>query len=68
MPPRDGSSPMSAASSVVLPAPFGPMTVTIVPSLDLERHVVHRLDLAVGDVQTFDLEQRAWPSSRTPPR
>ena len=29
--PVAGSSPISAASNVVLPAPFGPMTDTIVP-------------------------------------
>jgi hypothetical protein len=32
MVPRAGKSPMSAASSVVLPAPFGPITVTIWPA------------------------------------
>ena len=32
MAPLEGSSPMAALSSVVLPAPLGPMTVTISPS------------------------------------
>jgi hypothetical protein len=32
MRPRDGIRPAAAASNVVLPAPFGPMTVTIWPA------------------------------------
>ena len=35
--PREGRSPIAAPSSVVLPAPLGPMTVTICPlSMDSE--------------------------------
>ncbi len=44
-----GSRPMIAPSSVVLPAPLGPMTVTIAAFVDVQRNAVHRLDLAVGD-------------------
>ena len=49
---------MIAPSSVVLPAPLGPITVTIIPGATRERYVVHRLDLAVGHVSVADLEQR----------
>ena len=52
-------------ASVVLPAPFGPITVTIWPALHRRCDAAHGLDLAVGDVQVLDREQRRHA---TPPR
>ena len=65
---------MIAASSVVLPAPLGPITVTIVPGVHLERNAVHRLDLAVRLTEscerraTWSFDHRAWRAPSTPPR
>ena len=57
--PREGSSPMMGAISVVLPAPLGPTTVTMLPGVDGERDVVHGFDLAVARrAESRDLEQR----------
>ncbi|KAF5290865.1 hypothetical protein FQR65_LT20566 [Abscondita terminalis] len=52
-----GSSPATALSSVLLPAPLAPMMVTISPariSSDLRRR--HRLDGAVGHPQRFKFQ------------
>ena len=56
--PRERSRPAAAASSVVLPAPFGPITVDDLARLHDETDAAHGLDLAVGDVQVLDLEER----------
>ncbi len=59
-----------APSNVVLPAPLGPMTVTMLPSLDLERNAVNGFDLAVGHAKIADVEERAHVRDvhTTPPR
>ena len=51
-------SPMIAPSDVVLPAPFGPITVTMRPSSTVERQLVHGLDLAVEHREVAHFEQR----------
>ncbi len=50
---------MMAFSSVVLPAPLAPMMVTISLSATSSDTDAHRLDLAVGDMDVGDLQQRA---------
>jgi hypothetical protein len=46
---------MAAASSVVLPAPFGPDHRDDLPRLQVERHAAHRLDLPVRHMQVANL-------------
>ena len=54
---------------LVFPAPFGPMSVTIRALGHGERDAAHRLDVAVGDVEVPDLEERRARRSRAaPPR
>ena len=65
MRPAKGSRPIAAVSSVVLPAPFGPITVTIWPAADFERDVAHRLGLVVAHADALEAQQRAHA---TPPR
>ena len=48
---------MMASSVDDLPAPFGPISPTISPGMDLEREAVNRLDRAVVDVETGDNER-----------
>ena len=55
--PRDGSTPISALSSVDLPAPFGPMTVITLPARGGDRQAVQHLGAAVAGVQVADVEQ-----------
>ena len=46
-----GRAPMIACSVVDLPAPFGPISPTISPRLDLEAEAAHRGDGAVADLE-----------------
>ena len=50
-----GCTPEIACISVVLPAPFAPISVTISPRVDLQRDAVQHLDAAVGAL-TFSIE------------
>ena len=47
----------SSCSVVVLPAPLAPISVATSPSLDPERDVADRLDVAVVDAQALDLKK-----------
>ena len=58
VPPCGRSRPATAASVLVLPAPFGPIRVTTCAGIDPERDPAHRLDVAVGDLEVADLEER----------
>ena len=49
-------SPEMVLSSVVLPAPLAPISVTICPCSIVEGDVVQHLDLAVARAQAFDAE------------
>ena len=44
-------------STVVLPAPFGPMTLVIRPGSATEAHVRRSLDPAKGDADAADVER-----------
>ncbi len=57
--PREGSTPMMAFSSVVLPAPFGPMTVTMLPASTRQGQAGDGRDAAVADGEVGDLQDRA---------
>ena len=57
-----------ALSVVDLPAPLRPISATISPRADLERHVEQDLRLAVGGVEAFDFEDGRLGHARlTPP-
>ena len=49
---------MMALSSVVLPAPFGPMTVTIWPG-ETQAHVLDGGNAVIGDGEAVDFEHQA---------
>ena len=54
--PSAGAAPVTASSSVVLPAPFGPMSPVIDPCAHVEAHVRDRGDAAVADGEVADRE------------
>ena len=45
-----------APSSVVLPAPLGPITVAIWPFGTFERHTAHGFHLTIGNVDVGNFE------------
>ena len=51
-------SRLTQLNSVVLPAPFGPMSAQIWPVVDRERQVGERDDAAELDAYVFDRQQR----------
>ena len=53
------STPAIMLNSVVLPAPFGPMTAKIAPCGDPEAHIVDREQAAEALADAVDCEQRA---------
>ena len=56
-PRRAGRTPEIIFRVVVLPAPLAPMRATISPAVDAQRDPLERLDLAVEDVDVFELKQ-----------
>ena len=58
-------SPEMVFSSVVLPAPLAPISVTIWPCSIVERDVVQHLDLAVAGAQALD-RQHAHSCTSSP--
>ncbi len=67
-PRRGRSRPNTVFMSVDLPAPLGPISVTISPGSDLDRHVVQDLHLLVAGADALDAEQAhgacAWRAPR----
>ena len=53
-----------ARSVVVLPAPFAPMSVTMLPFSTFSEDAVQRADGAVADDEIFDLKHRRPPFPR----
>ena len=51
LPARGQCRPAIVRMSVVLPAPFGPISATISPACDLQGDAPERLQVAVGDVE-----------------
>ena len=66
-----GTRPEIVRSSVVLPAPLAPISVTISPASARSDDALQRVDRAVVDVEVLDLEQhvtRPPRGRRRPPR
>ena len=59
-----GSTPVMTLTSVVLPAPFGPIRPTISPLVDRQRETVDGAQAAERARDVVDLEQRAHASLR----
>ena len=59
-----GSSPASALSVVVLPAPFEPSSATTAPAGTIERHVGNANEVAIADFQMLDREERLLARER----
>ncbi len=48
--------PLMQLSTLVLPAPFGPISASSSPALDRKRHVVEHGQAAEAQAQMLDLE------------
>ena len=65
-PPAAGTSPCSARSSDVLPAPLAPSTVTSSSAATVKRYAFDRVNAAVADVEIVDFkQQRGSPAVAT---
>ena len=51
-------------NTVVLPAPFGPISAVMVPCVDLEGQIVDRDQAAEAHGQVLDAEQECQPVLR----
>ena len=63
-PPLGRSTPEIMLNSVVLPAPFGPITLQISPDGHIEADIGNRLQAAKALAEIFDTEQGGHDSHR----